>query len=406
MDAKIIISGMIDSNVAVAYPKLGLVPYDTVSKLRAEVDKGPVVAETLYITEDVIKYNPNSVFAQLVDLYKSPFFRVEQTVFIVPVNSSELQRIEFLQKRESLGNVSVIKGEVTKEFILSVLKGSASASKTAVKRKEVVRHRRSEYVQKKRVESQFSETETVETETDRLSIIRNQEDIPREETIINDLVDDGEMVQITGIDQTTAGMFSVVLSQYLAGYGRAILFETDMDYFTISTLVASSDIKALHIPIRKFYENPLDVVKQIRESEDNLICIVGTSDDKDKNYRPYNIIHTLYHLAKKYVKYFIIPTTIDNLLASMRSIVVTNNDILSIIKTAYNIPSTSIDRMQFVGIHCKYDVIAIKDSQVISSIISEITNTPVTVPIYDINSLRLDGGDMYDLHRYVKGISK
>jgi hypothetical protein len=405
MDAKIVISGIIDSNVAVAYPKLGLIPYDTVSKLKAEVDKGPVVADTLYITEDIIRYNPNSVFAELVELYKSPFFQVDQTIFIVPANSQELKRIEFLQQRDKLGNVSIIKGEITKEFVLSVLRGSASAGKTAVKRKEVVRHRRGEYVQQKRIESQFAETDTVETETDRLSAINTQEEIPREETHIAELVDNGEMVQITGIDQTTIGMFAVVLSQYLAGYGRAILFETDLDYFTISTLVASSEIKALSIPIERFYQSPVEVVNLIKETDHKLICIVGTSADKGKGYRPYNIIHTLYHLAKKYIKYFIIPTTIDDLLASMRSIVVTNNDILSIIKTAYNIPSTSIDRMQFVGIHCKYDAIAIKDSQVVSSIISEITNTPVNVPIYEINSLRLDGGDMYDLHRYVKGLS-
>lgn len=403
MDDKIIISGYIDNTVLQLFPNMGLVIYDSVSKLSESVEAGPVVADKIYISEDIIKYNPNSVFTKLVEVYKSPFLKVEEIVFIVPPSSEMLERIEFLIKNDRLGKVQIVKGQVTKEFILSVIRGDASANKNKMTRKEVIRHRRGDYIREQRSSSQFKTTDKFVTETEALSKVGKYEEIEREETQVFDTSTICELIQITGINELTTATFSLILAQFMSGYGRTVLIETDVTYFTTSYLVSQSKIKALNLKLSDFYQDPLSMVRAIQESEENLIVITSDSSAKMKNYRPYSIIHSLYNMLKTQLSYFLIPAKMEELLPSMRTIVVMDNDLISIIKTASTIPATSIENMQFVCIHCNKKYLAITDSSIISSFIFEITGATVEVPIYGIDNLNLEGGDVYDLYRYVEG---
>lgn len=406
MDTKIIISGLLDNNVLQMFPNLSITLYEKVSQLYDDIEAGPVVTETLYISEDIIKYNPNTVFSQLVKVFESPFFKCEETIFAVAPSSDMLERIEFLNKNNRLGNVTVLQGEVTKEFLLNIIRGGASSSKTKHKRKAVMRHRKDEFIQQSRTKSQFTETDYVDTEQDRLSVIGPQENVEREQVHIQETDTVCELIQITGINKLTTSTFAVILSQFISGYGKVVLFETDTYYVTTSYLVTQSKMKCLNIPMADFYRNPLEVVNKIRDTDHNIICITSSSSYKDQNFRPYSIIHTLYNMLKNNVSYFIIPSIMTELLTSMRTIVVMDNDLLSLIETAHTVPTTSIQNMQFVAIHTRKDYCAIQDSNVIASILYEITNIIVEVPIYDIQSLNLEGGDIYDLYRYVEGSAK
>ena len=125
MDRKIIVSTILDENFAAAFPKLKMQIYSNFEELIETVSSTPIRTDKLYITEDVVRHNPSSSFTSLVEIVSSVFFKADEIVFIVPFDSTNIERINFLVKEGSLSNVNIIKGELQKEFLLSVLRGDA-----------------------------------------------------------------------------------------------------------------------------------------------------------------------------------------------------------------------------------------------------------------------------------------
>jgi len=397
VDGKIIVSAIIDSSFAAAFPKLNMQIYTNFDDLIDTVSSNPIRTDKLYITDDVVRHNPSSSFTSLVRLVSSVFFRTDEIVFITPFDSASIERIDFLVKEGSLKDVTIVKGELQKEFILSVIKGTAQSGKTAVKRKEVIRHRRSEFIKSNRVKSVFDDKDAVHTEEERLFEIEDQEVLKNE---ILPGVKNGEIIQITGLNDTTRSVFAVILAQFASGYGKTILFDTDMTYFTASYLLKQGDIKFENIPVRLFYTNPLEMIKNIRESDKRLICVTGTSEDKDKRYHIFQIINTVFSVLKKEIDFFIFETKLEFILPSFRTVAVIENDIISAISTAHNTPPSV--NMLFAAVDRAIEGMAVYDSDVLSAVVSEILETDTEIPIYKISSLKL-GGESYDLHRYVKG---
>ena len=398
MDRKIIVSTILDENFAAAFPKLKMQIYSNFEELIETVSSTPIRTDKLYITEDVVRHNPSSSFTSLVELVSSVFFKADEIVFIVPFDSTNIERINFLVKEGSLSNVNIIKGELQKEFLLSVLRGDAENVRQTVKRKEVIRHRRSEFIKNNRNKPVFGEKEVVHTEEERLFDIEDQK-VP--ENDILPIIRNGRLIQITGLNDTTRSVFAVILSQFAAGYGKTVFFDTDMVYFTASYLFKQGNIKCETIPIKLFYTDPLDMIKKIRESEKNLICITGTSEDKDEHYQVFAVVNAVFSVLKKEIDYFIFETNLEFVLPSFKTIAVIENDIISAISTAHHIPPAA--NMMFASVDRAIEGMAVYDSDILSAVVSEILDKDVKIPIYSIKSLNLEGGESFDLHRYVKG---
>ncbi|MBR1736705.1 MAG: hypothetical protein IJ736_06770, partial [Firmicutes bacterium] len=244
----------------------------------------------------------------------------------------------------------------------------------------------------------FGEKEVVHTEEERLFDIEDQKVL---ENDILPIIRNGRLIQITGLNDTTRSVFAVILSQFAAGYGKTIFFDTDMVYFTASYLFKQGNIKCETIPIKLFYTDPLDMIKKIRESEKNLICITGTSEDKDEHYQVFAVVNAVFSVLKKEIDYFIFETNLEFVLPSFKTIAVIENDIISAISTAHHIPPAA--NMMFASVDRAIEGMAVYDSDILSAVVSEILDKDVKIPIYSIKSLNLEGGESFDLHRYVKG---
>lgn len=397
MDRKIVVSTIIDNQVSAAFPKLGIQVYKDFSELLEVVESTPIRTDKIYVTEDVTRYNPNLAFTSLVRLYESVFFKADEIVFITPFESENIERIEFLMKEGSLNNVTIVKGELQKEFILSVIRGEAENNKQSVKRKEVIRHRRSEYAKENINKSMFEDRELVKTETDNLAEIDNQ---PSEEVKLLPFTKNCEIIQLTGENEISRSIFTIILAQYVSGYGKTVLIDTDTVYFTMSYFLKQASIPCENIPIDLFYDNPLKLINKIKESEKRLICLTGTSDDKDKNFHIFSVINSIFSMLKKDVDYFLFETMLGNILPSFKTVAVMENNLISAIKTAYKTPKPN--DFLYAAVDSSIDSIAVKNSSVLSSIVSEVLEKPTEVPIYKISDLKLEGGNCFDMHRYVK----
>lgn len=396
MDTKIIVSGLLDEQVTAAFPKLNLQVFADFNLLLEYIETIPLRTSKLYITEDITRHNPSSAFQSLVKLIQSVFFKTDEIVFIASNNCDDLKRIEFLTQEGMLPTVNVITGNLQKEFILSILSGE-SGTACSIKRKEVIRHRRSEFIKDQKY-SVINDDELANIEEKRLSSIESQ---PRIKNFIYSYENNCTIKQITGLNYLSKSIFSVILAQFMSGYGKTLLVDTDIEFFTISYLLQQGKINCITIPLKLFYSDPLEMVKKIKETKENLICITGTSSDKDKNYQVYNMIYALFNLLKKDLSYLVFETDIEKTLPSIDTTVIIENNIISAIQTAYFL-SSSIKNLNFAALDNSINTISVKDSDVLSSIISEIINKEVEVPIYKIQNLALERGSLCDLYRYAQ----
>lgn len=395
--AKVIVSALVDSQILSYFPEMDLRLFKTLEELDAYVADNPLRAENLIVTQDVTRDSPNQMFTLLSNICSSTFFRSEQLIYVTPPNSREINMIDFLKNEGSLSNVIVLQGDLTKEFLISVIKGEASGKHAKITRKAVVRRRVSEF-KEEAMRTTLPDEDYVQTEEIKL---REVPQTPEFQPKIIETPITGTLIQITGLPSAPKTEFSVLLAQYLANHGKTLLIETDMRFFATSYLLHQAGIDYDDIPLNNFYRDPIGFIRQIGESQHSLVCLTGTSKDIGSDIRVYSILNTLYASLKHNIKHFIYQTALQDILPSVQTIICMKNDVLSVLETISNLPVESSSRMDYVAIDQNVGEIAIHDGYVLSSMVSELINHNVDVEIYSFKSVKL-GGEPVDLYRHVK----
>ena len=407
MSERVIVSTILDTKILSLFPNDNILIFDSIDLLFSYINNKPVSTDKLLITSDTLETNSTQSFNTLLKILDNPFFRLHETLdFIVAENSSVINRINFLKDGNCFPSnidVNIVNSPLTKNSLLSILRGEYSTGPKQESRKAVVRMRTKEYKEYRKKQQQtintvLSPNEEIETESDQLSVIDN---IKPEPNILYRYEEQASVIQILGETPIQRTSFAVVLAQFLQGYGKVLLVDTDMEYFSLSYLLSSITKDYLNIPIREFYRDPLNLANQIRNSDKKLICLTGTSADKEEGFPIFEIIRTLYNILCNDLKYVIYETSISNYLASLRSIVVIENNILSVLKTIPSIAVNDTSYVQFASIDTYIQNIRIVDSKLLSGFVSNLLDIDVVVPIYDIKSLELGGDNIHDLHRYV-----
>jgi len=397
MPAKVIVSALVDSQILSYFPEMDIHLFKTLEDLDTYVADNPLRVEDLIVTQDVTRDSPNQMFTLLSNICGSTFFRSEQLVYVTPPNSREINMIQFLQNEGSLSNVFVLQGDLTKEFLISVIKGEASGRNAKTTRKAVVRKRVTDF-KEEAMRTTLPDDDIVQTEEIKLR------DIPRVSEFQTKIIDTpitGSLIQVTGLQSAPLTEFSVLLAQYLARHGKTLLLETDMKYFSTSYLLHQAKIDCDNIPLSGFYRDPIGFIERVGESEHSLVCLTGTSKDIGGDIRVYSILNTLYASLKHNIRYFVYLTALQDILPSVQTVICMKNDIISVLETISNLPVESSSQMDYVAIDRNVDEIAIHDGDMLSSMISELINHDVDVEIYSFNSVKL-GGEPIDLYRHVK----
>ena len=397
MSVKVIVSSLVDSQILSYFPEKDIRLFKTLEELDAYVADNPLRAEDLIVTQDITRDSPNQMFTLLSNICGSAFFRSEQLIYITPPNSREISMLQFLQNEGSLPNVIVLQGGLTKEYLISVIKGEASSKNTKITRKAVVRKRVSDY-KEEAMRTTLPDEDIVQTEELKL---RSVPKVPEFGTRLVDTPITGQLIQISGLPSAPRAEFSVLLAQYLAIHGKTLLIDTDMKYFATSYLLHQAGIDYDSIPLCTFYCDPIGFIERVGGSGHNLVCLTGNSKDINSNIRVYSILNTIYASLKHNIKHFVYLTALHDILPSVQTIICMKNDLLSVLETISNLPVESSSRMEYVAIDQNVDEVAIYDGNVLSSMVSELINHDVNVEIYSFRSVKL-GGEPIDLYRHVK----
>ena len=193
----------------------------------------------------------------------------------------------------------------------------------------------------------------------------------------------------------------MLLAQLLSTSYRCVLVENDMQYFSLSAYLRYSGVKFTEIPISLIYTDPKKAIFMARHSQSNLICFTGDSGMKRQRYSKPFINRFIYNMLHSDVNYILMEAMPNEMLPAVRTVMVLNNDLLSILKDIEQIPYKS-ENLRFVAL-AKSTVadIQIQFSAELTALLSQLLSMEVKpVPIYQITSLAL-GVEVYDLSALV-----
>jgi hypothetical protein len=189
----------------------------------------------------------------------------------------------------------------------------------------------------------------------------------------------------------------MLLAQLLATSYRCVLIENDLQYFSLSAYLRYSGAKFTEIPISMIYTDPKKAVFLARHAQSNLICFTGDSSMKNQKYSKPFINRFVYNMLNGDVSYILTEATPNEMLPAVRSVMVLNNDLVSILKDIEHIPYKS-ENLRFVALaKSTVEDTQIQSSAELTALLSQLLSMEVrTVPIYRITSLAL-GEEAYDL---------
>jgi hypothetical protein len=243
-----------------------------------------------------------------------------------------------------------------------------------------------------------------ETHLDKEPIVTEEDELFKLKDVLNtsftpvDVAENrAQFVQITGNKERGKSTFALLMAQYIASTYRCILLETDYEYFSLSTYIRYSNIQFTEIPLEWIYDDPKHVIRAVNQSPHNLIIFTGTSALTTRHLSKVFVMKFIYNMFVQTINYIVLESGLDEMLPAVQTVMVINNDIVSILRDVARIPY-NLDRVKFVAL-AKTTVVdtQIQSSEEITALMSQLLNTEIdSIPIYSITSTQL-GKEVYDL---------
>lgn len=395
-----LISRVVTNVISDWIPEEDIRLFQSIADLIRFLEEVPEMIDELFITSEIIEGQATKSFRQLCNGIKSGYIRANK-IYLITENkkSKELEVLEYFREAENL-NIIVLEGPLQQDFIASCVRGDTRDENQKFNRKTVIRMRASDYKGPVKLNIENIDEDTpIISEEEKLNKIpaqRLMETYTRDSDFIT------RLTQITGLHSSGKTTFMLLLAQYLSGYGKTIIIETDLKYFSISYNIEMGNLECTKIPLSSFYLEPLEFVEKIKNSSNNLICLTCTSKDKLNPPNIQHILDVIYNILNKEIRYILLEEALENITFNLYTIVLMQNNVISAIKTIDSLPNR-IDNCLFAAVDTSIEDISIYDSKVLEKILSLQTSyNNKEIPIYSIKNLKLGKGDgIYDLRRYV-----
>lgn len=394
----VIVSGQVDATIKEYQRDVDFRIFRTIEELGNYLDRNPIRAQTLFFTKDTVG-GVNSTLSYLRKLVtENDYFTVDQVVYITENDSEELESIEYLIDEFHLDNWDIITGSMSRVFIQEVINGTFRGEKVNLRRRAVYRRPRADYVKQQLKNHDSLEEEYIDDEQDLGDI--PDEEVPTLETPKH--VEHLQYVYIAGLEGYERSVFTFLAAQYLSLQHRVILVESDPEYHTITEFVTKSQVDALHISMTMLYENPMEMVQAIRDSDKNLI-IVESIDRIDFDYK--FICSLLYYNLMDDVSYMLAEIELGEITSNMTVTVTVPSTVIGTLHTGELIDKSLVPNCRFVGVNLKHlPEIHVNSGVVMSTLLSDILSTnDIICPVVTVSSLSLNS-TAYDLGGILGGI--
>jgi energy-coupling factor transporter ATP-binding protein EcfA2 len=395
-----VVSAVVDATIGEFFRDTVIETYISLQHLAAEVSETPKRIQRLVVVSDAVTAAPSVAFNLLIGILGNSFFKAEQVVYITPGDSKERSLLDYLITEGKLPEIDVYTGEVTREFILSVIKGVTSGgglqTRIAVTRRRAADFMADELAKKKGGKSpDYLDDTAVVTEEAAFSRLTGVSGVRFQPAELSNAA--AEMIQVVGAPERGKSTFLMLLAQLLSISYRCVLVENDLQYFSLSAYLRYSGAVYTDIPVSMIYTDPRKAIFMARHSQHNLICFTGDSGMLRERYSKPFINRFVYNMLGTDVSYILLEAAIGEMLPAVRTVMVLNNDLISILKDTRHIPYKP-ENLRFVAlVKGGVEDTQIQSSAELTALLSQLLSMEVkTVPIYQITSLSL-GAEAYDL---------
>lgn len=395
----IVVSGMIDATIKEYQPDVDFKIFNNLDGLGEYLDRNPIIADILFVTQDVVKAAPSTSFSFLKDLTEyNDYLQVNRVVYITEPEAQELSAFNYLKTEFELDNWESIEGTVTRPFVQGVINGTHRSDTQSVQRKVVVRRPRSDYVADRMRSFESMEEQYPDDDTDLMDI----PDEPLPEIELEPVDRSIKKVYISGLKSNARTAFSVIAAQYLSLSSKVLIIECDPDYHTLTEFITKSGVECTQVTMTHLYENPRECLDILRDTR-NKLSVVTCIDRIPFNYNYITLL--LYYNLLNDFDYMIIEADIDEVPHASEFTCVVESTIISLLKTGEQLDKSMVKYAKFVGI----DLGDLAETHVSSGAVMQnmlqdiLSEEEVVCPVVRLSSLKL-GNTAYDLAAVLGGV--
>lgn len=389
----VVLSGLVDATIQEYQKDVHYYIFKTLEELDEYITTTPIRADDLFFTRDVIPQT-NTSLDYLISMLGRVFFKVDHVIYITEPESPELVSIEFAQTELGMDNWEVITGALNREYVTSVINGSARNDFTNTKRKAVYRVPKESYVRERSKQSEMmAEQEYLDDDRSmpEMPDVRVPEYIPpdREKTC--------QCYDIVGDNIAERTVFSFVMAQYLATRGKTLIMERDWEFHTLGECVTKSGVQCSILYIDDIMTNALDTIEKIKYSKEKLVVLLCK---RKFEYNYSYVFNLLYSRLIDSMDYCVREDVFGEEPTEGKYTVVFPNTMVGLLKMCKQVNMNFLKYTKFVGIHTNtFEALRLPTGDVIKTIIEDVLNSHEIsdVQLVSLTSLVMGVDITYDL---------
>jgi len=390
----VILSTLVDSTVRDGQLDTDFILLRSLEELGDYIELTPIRAEKLYITKEILQHT-NTSLSLLASMLENPFLAVEKVTFITEEKSREIPSIRYIIDRNGYKNWEIIEGFLTREYIHSIVTGTASKTELSMKRKVVYRVPRDEYILE-RAKERSSMGQGYEDDEQLLK------DIPAVTMPVDVRTERNSTCQnihIAGLPCYERTVMSFVLAQYMSLSGKTLILEKDTEYHRLTEIATKSGVDYFYMDVTALFENVSEALERIRHCNENLI-VVGCVPRTEYHYT--FMLNILYSNLGDCISYMIVEEDMGEIPALEKHIVVLPTLIPDIIKTCEQVDGLNLSHSSFVAVQFGgLNELRIDNSRALQVLLTDLLEVEITkIPVVQLDSLRI-GGEGNDLRSII-----
>lgn len=392
----IVVSSYVDSTIREYQVDVDFHLFKTLDELDSYIENSPLRADEIFLTKEVFP-NVNTSLNYFTQMLENPFMRVEHVTYITEIASPEIASINYIVEQKGYTNWEVIEGVLNREYVANIVNGVMRNEVINPKRKAVYRVPRETYLKERLRKNESLDEEYIDDE-------RNLANIPNmtaPEEPISDYAPTCEIYKVVGDNSDERTMFAFITAQYLSFSGKTLILERDIAYHRLTEFVTKADLKnTMFVEAKELINSPAATIEHIRQSTSSLI-IVGAIERIE--YRYSFILNILYNNLMSDIKYLVQELDFAEAPTTERYTAVFTSTVIGVLKMIEQIDVTTIHNAHFVGICMNtLPAITITSSKAAATIIEDVLELQnIDVQLISINSLKIGGDSLYDLHSII-----
>lgn len=297
-DKLILVAGNVDDSIKSITPVYDITIYPTFLKFEEFINGTPIVIDSIIILERELQFTSANM-ARILSLLAEPFLKLTgKLVYLISPETSAKAVQSFIDEND-IKNFVFYQGDLNSQFIANVISGVVRDADEEETEIVTYRVRATEYAVSQGVKKYESDKGDYITDEEELMDIP---DLPEPQTQIPDINILSNTYYFVGEPSYERTLLSFIVAQYLSLNGKTLIVESDVEYHRLSDMVLRANVKYEFYYIDKFFENPTNVLNEIKMSNANLI-VLGIEERYKYDY--IFLFDLLWNNLQGYINYFI-----------------------------------------------------------------------------------------------------